>query len=41
MENADKYKKLLLKYSAVEETPNTQNLPSVTIQPDTISTSQD
>ena len=41
-DSADKYKKLLLKYAKVEEERSDEkNLPSVTIQPDAISTSQD
>lgn len=39
-DNANKYKKLLLKYSKVEENNNGEDLPSVTIQPDTLNTSQ-
>ena len=37
----DKYKKLLLKYSKVEELVDEKDLPSVTIQPDNIGDSQE
>ena len=40
-DNADRYEKLLLKYSKVEESDNTQDLPSVIIQPDTIDSPKD
>ncbi len=40
-ENVDKYEKLLLKYSEVEDLSDEQNLPSVTLQPDKITIPQD